>query len=160
MNRAVRALAFAAAAMSLAAQAQDKACSKTDAVAAEKNVDMVVSWGQLQKAWRDYRHCDTGPVSETFTDAVLRLAIEWKNVDALGEAMKDAQFKSFVMKHLKGAAEPDRDAIYSRAKASCPANHAAMCAELAEVVKRQVKTEPPAPPQPPSKAEPAKPTGK
>ena len=160
----MRVLACALALSAIAAHAQDKPCSKADAAAADKSVDMVVGWNQLHKAWRDYRHCDTGPVSESFTDAVLRLTVEWKNIDALGEAMKDAQFKAFVVKHLKApAAQADHNAIYSRAKASCPANHAALCAELADIVKRPVKTEPPSPPsppEPPSKPQPAQPPGK
>lgn len=160
----------AAIAISLAAglaHAQEKPCSRADAAAAEKAIDMIVAWPQLQRAWRDYSHCDTGPVGESFTDAVLRLAVEWRNVDALGEAMKDPRFKAFMIRHLKSpTAQPDHDSIYSRVKASCPGNHADMCAELAEIVKRPVKAappappEPPQPPQPPSKAEPAKPAGK
>jgi hypothetical protein len=159
----VRRLALAGVllAAAIAVPAQDKACSKADAAAAEKSVDMVVSWPQLHKAWRDYRHCDSGQAGENFTDAVLRLAVEWKNVDALGEAMKDAQFKAFVVKHLKSpAAQADHDAIYSRAKASCPATQAQLCSELAEIVKRPVKTAPPEPPRPPSKPEPPSPVGK
>ena len=146
-------------------QAQDKACGKADAAAAEKNVDMVVGWSQLHKVWRDYRHCDSGNVDEIFTDAVLRLMVEWRNVDALAAAMADPQFKAFVVKHLKSpAAKADQDAIYSRTKASCPPSHAAMCAELSEIVKRPaVKAEPPQPPAPPSPPEPpakAAPPGK
>lgn len=138
MSAVARCIALGVALAACGALAQDKPCGKAEAAAAEKNVDMVMHWAQLQKAWRDYRHCDAGQVAENFTDAVLRLAVEWKNVDALGEAMKDPQFKAFVVKHLKKpAAQPDHDAIYSRAKASCPAQHAAMCEELAEVVKRQ-----------------------
>lgn len=138
MSGAMRVAALAIAAAGFAAHAQDKPCSKADAAAAEKNVDMVMNWSQLQKAWRDHRHCDTGQVSENFTDAILRLAVEWRNVDALGEAMKDAQFKAFVVKHLrKPGAQPDHESIYSRARASCPPQHAAMCEELAEVVKKQ-----------------------
>jgi hypothetical protein len=158
---ALRSIAVAIALAAVTGHAQDKPCTKADAAAAEKNVDMVVGWAQLQRAWRDYRHCDTGPVSEIFTDAILRLAVEWKNVDALGEAMKDPQFKAFVVKHLKSpAAQGDHDSIYSRTKASCPASQAALCAELAEVVKRPAKAAPAEAPQPPSKAEPPKPAGK
>jgi len=164
VNRALRALACGFVIAAFAAHAQDKPCGKADAAAADKAVDMVVGWNQLHKAWRDYRHCDTGAVAETYTDAVLRLMVEWKNIDALGEAMKDEKFKAFVVKHLKTpAAQADHDAIYSRVKASCPANHAALCAELAETVRRPVKTvapEPPSPPEPPSKATPAQPPGK
>lgn len=138
MKGAALGAALALALVACGAQAQDKPCGKAEAAAAEKSVDNVVNWAQLQKAWRDYRHCDADQVSENFTDAVLRLAVEWKNVDALGEAMKDPQFKAFLVKHLKKpSAQADHESIYSRAKASCPAHHAAMCEELAEVVKRQ-----------------------
>jgi hypothetical protein len=146
-------------ALAFAGHAQDRPCTKADAAAAEKSVDMVVSWPQLQKAWRDFRHCDSGPVDELFTDAVLRLAVEWRNVDAFAQAMADPQFKAFVIRHLKSpAAQGDHESIYSRTKASCPAQHAALCAEIAEVVKRPAAKgeppQPPQPPQPPSKAEP------
>lgn len=158
---ALRSIAFAFAFAAVAGHAQDKVCSKADAAAAEKNVDMVVGWAQLHRAWRDYRHCDTGAVSEIFTDAILRLAVEWKNVDALGEAMQDPNFKAFVVKHLKSpAAQADHESIYSRTKASCPPSQAALCAELADVVKRPVKAAPAEAPQPPAKAEPPKPAGK
>lgn len=147
--------------LAFAGHAQQKACTRADAAAAEKNVDMVVSWPQLQKAWRDFGHCDSGAVDELFTDAVLRLAVEWRNVDAFAQAMADPQFKAFVIRHLKSpAAQPDHDSIYSRAKASCPAQHAALCAEIAEVVKRPVKTAPPEPPQPPEPPSKALPPGK
>jgi hypothetical protein len=161
MSRALRVLAFALVMPACVAHAQGKPCSKSEAAAADKGVDMVVGWNQLHKAWRDYGHCDAGSVSESFTDAILRLMVEWKNVDALGEAMKDEKFKAFVVKHLKSpAAQADHESIYSRVKASCPANHGPMCAELAEIVKRPVKTAPPEPPQPPSKPGAALPPGK
>ena len=52
--------AFAAA---TSVQAQ-KNCSPGDAAAAQKAIDKIVTWPNLEKAWRDYGHCDSGPVSE------------------------------------------------------------------------------------------------
>ena len=123
------------------AAAQDKACSKSDAAAAEKAIDRVVSWPTLYKAWQDYGHCDSGPVDELFTDAVLRLTVEWKSVDSFaGDMQRDGKYKQFVHRHLKSpAAKDDRDAIYSRAKASCPAKLDGFCGELADVVKPEAK---------------------
>lgn len=135
MRAALLALALAAAA--LPAAAQNKPCTKADHAVAEKAVDRVLTWGQLHKAFQDYRHCDSGPVDELFTDAVLRLTVEWKNVDAFAEAMQaDAAFKAFVFKHLRSpAAKEDLESVYSRAKASCPPKQESFCAELAEVAK-------------------------
>jgi hypothetical protein len=118
------------------AQAQ-KPCSKNDAAAAEKAIERVTSWAMLQKAWQDYKHCDAGPIDELYTDALLRLAVDWKDVATFAAAVeKDEQYKEFVYRHLKSpAAKDDLDAVYSRAKASCPAKLDKFCADLVEVSK-------------------------
>src|SRR5690348_4641095 len=66
MKRVRVLLAVMLAAGAFAAHGQDKACSKADAAAAEKAIDRVVTWPQMQKAWQDYRHCDTGNVDDQF----------------------------------------------------------------------------------------------
>jgi hypothetical protein len=131
-------LAFA---LCASVHAADKPCSKADAATAEKAIDRVVNWGQLHKAYVDYRHCDADAVGEVYTDALLRLAVEWKNVPAFADAMnKDAGFKEFVHKHLLSpAAKDDRESVYSRAKSSCPKGMDAFCADLAAVVKAEAK---------------------
>jgi hypothetical protein len=125
-----------AAALALPAHAQ-KNCSPTDSAAAEKAIERVVTWQNLQKAWQDYRHCDKGTVDDAFTDAIMRLMVGWKHVDVIAGSMaKDAEFKAFVQKHvLSPAAKDDREDLYSLAKKSCPARQDAFCAELADVVK-------------------------
>jgi hypothetical protein len=122
-----------------AAIAADKPCTKADAAAAEKSIDRVSTWPQLHKAWQDYRHCDKNSIEELYTDALLRLMVDWKNVEALAGTMeKDAQYKEFVYAHLRSpAAKDDLDAVYSRAKASCPKGQEAFCAELAEAAKKK-----------------------
>ena len=120
----------------LPAHAQ-KECSKSELAAAEKSVERVVNYAGLNKAWKDYRHCDTGPVEEVFTDAILRLMVEWKNVDTIAYDMQqDAEYKKFIYRHLSSpAAKDDRHSVFSRAKVSCPLTQGAFCAELIEVVK-------------------------
>ena len=119
------------------AAAQQKSCSAAEAAAAEKSIDRVMGWSALHKAWQDFRHCDSGPVDELFTDAILRLTVDWKNVEAFAaDVQKDAAYKQFVYRHLRSpAAKDDQEAIYSRAKKSCPASIDGFCADLAEVVK-------------------------
>jgi hypothetical protein len=136
MNAAPRLVAVAFALAAAAAQAQDKPCGKADLATAEKAVDRVSSWPQLERAFKDYRHCDSGTVGELYTEALLRLAVEWKDVDGVAAAMKDAEFKAFVVRHLKSpAAKDELDSVYSRARKSCPSKHEAFCAELADIVK-------------------------
>jgi hypothetical protein len=113
--------------------AADKACSPADAQKAQKAVDMVVSWQQLNKAWKDWRHCDTGEVGDTFTDALLRLLVEWKNVDVLGNELKDDEFKGFVQAHLRSPmAKDDLGSVRSRATLSCPKTQQDTCATIAQ----------------------------
>jgi len=82
----------------------------------------------------------------------MRLAVEWKHVDAFAAAMKDAQFRTFFATHLKSpVAGEDRGAVYSRATMSCPKGLDEFCTELAGMIKESKE-----PPKEPSK-EPGKP---
>jgi hypothetical protein len=123
--------------LATAVHAQDKPCSKGDADAAAKALDKVVTWGQLEKAWRDYRQCDSPPVDAQFTEAMMRIMVDWKLPEQLGAAVdKDPEYKAFVIRHVKSpAAADDRPDVYSRAKGSCPAGMTAFCADLAEAAK-------------------------
>lgn len=120
-----------------AAHAADKPCTKTDAANAEKAIDRVLGWPQLQKAWQDYKHCDTGAVADLYTDALMRLMTDWKGMDALASSMqKDAQYKEFLYAHIKSpAAKDDYAMVYSRARTGCPKDLDEFCAELADTVK-------------------------
>ncbi|MGZ5041633.1 MAG: hypothetical protein ACXWG1_01610 [Usitatibacter sp.] len=125
-------LAFAA-----ASSAADKACTKADAAAGAKAVERVNNWAQLYKSWQDYRHCDTGAVAEGYTDALLRLFVEWKDVGTLAESMKkDAEYAQWVHARLKSPeAKDDAATVFSRVKASCPSGMDAFCTEIADSVK-------------------------
>lgn len=110
-----------------------KGCSPADMQKAQKAVDMVVTWQQLNKAWKDWHHCDTGEVADTYTDALLRLLVDWKNIDALAEGMKDPEFRGFVTAHLRSpAAKDDLVSVRSRATQSCPKGQDAVCKQIAE----------------------------
>ena len=126
----------ALAAFACGAAAQDKPCSKAESGRAEKAVERVNNWPQMQKAYADYRHCDTGTVSDLYTETFVRLLVEWKGVDALVAATADPAFKSFMEKHLKDpGAKDDLQTILSRVKTACPAKNAEFCAQLAEFIK-------------------------
>jgi hypothetical protein len=109
--------------------------------AAEKAVDRVVNYPLLYKAYKDYGHCTQGPVQDYFTDAILRLMVEWKDVDTVSaDVQRDPEYRKFIHRHLQSPlAKEDRESIYSRAKSSCPLTQGPFCAELIEVVKAQPK---------------------
>ena len=130
-------LAVAAAAFAACGAYAQKTCSTAESAAAEKALDRVVTWDVMFKTWSTYQHCDTGQAEDSFTDAFMRLAVEWKNVDQFEKHYRaDAQFKAFVHKHMKSlSAKEDLKSLYSRVKQSCPPKNEAFCAELAEVAK-------------------------
>jgi hypothetical protein len=117
--------------------AADKPCTKADAANAQKILDRASSWPQMHQAWKDFRHCDADATADQFTDALMRLIIDWKHVDAFAAATeKDAQFKEFVHAHLgRPAAKDDLEDVYARAKTKCPKGLDAFCTELAEAAK-------------------------
>jgi hypothetical protein len=128
-------LAAVLAATPLVALAQGS-CSKADATRAEKSIERVSTWPQMHKTYKDFKQCDSGTVEEVYTESLIRLLVDWKNVDQLVAASQDADFKEFMYKHLRSpSAADDLESVYSRAKASCPSAHQAFCVELADVVK-------------------------
>ena len=129
--------AAGAAALALAAHGEDKPCTGAQPAAADKAIERVVTWGQLYAAWRAHGHCDSALLEDVWTDAILRLAVEWRDVEAFAADMtRDAAYRAFVHRHLTSpAAIDDRASLHSRATMGCPAGLDAFCAELAEVVK-------------------------
>jgi hypothetical protein len=121
----------------LVAHAADKTCTRPDIANAQRAIDAVVTWPQLRKAWADYRQCDSGEIADMYTDALLRVAVSWKNPDQLAtDAEKDPNYKAFVVAHLKSpAAKDDLPSIKSRVSSMCPKGHDAFCADLSESLK-------------------------
>jgi hypothetical protein len=120
-----------------AAQAADKACTRADIGNAQRTIDAVVTWPQLRKAWADYRQCDKGDIADMYTDALLRLAVAWKNAEQLAaDAGKDPDYKAFVVEHLTSpAAKDDLPSIKGRLSSNCPRGQDAFCKDLSEAVK-------------------------
>ena len=114
----------------------DKPCSPADSAKAKKVIDSVVTWPQLRKSWVDFRHCDTGEVADLYTDAILRLTVDWKDAAVLAsDAQKDVNYKAFLFEHLKSpAAKDDRETVRSRAKTMCPKGEDMFCGDLADAM--------------------------
>ena len=133
-NKTVLALALAGAAACFHASAADKQCTRADVGNAQRAIDKIVTWSQLRKAYTDYRHCDTGDVADQFTDALMRLFVDWKGVEEFAAAAKgDPDYMAFFIAHLKSpAAKDDRDTVYARAKRDCPKAFDDFCAQVAD----------------------------
>jgi len=116
-------------AIALPATAADKPCGD-----AGKSIDGVTTWAALQKATRDYGHCDKGPTAEAFSEALLRVYISgWPKVADAGPILeKDAAFKSWLGRRLSSpdlSAEDTRE-MRDLAKSSCPKGQEKVCAEF------------------------------
>jgi hypothetical protein len=137
MNTMAARVLLCCAALAAAPAWAQKTCSKNEAAAVEKALDRVNSWPALYKAYNDYRHCDHDNTADVFTDAILRLMVDWKNIDALAASVaKDAEYKKWMENHLLSpAAKDDLPSVHSRAKTMCPPSQAAYCADLATVTK-------------------------
>ena len=159
-----RYLALAIAVITLAAGSAlaQKTCSKADEAAAQKAIDRVSSWASLSSAWKSYKHCDKGEVGDAYTEALLRLIIDWKNIEQLATAMKDPDYDDFVITHLRSpSAKADADDVYARAKTKCPKELASWCSGIASAVDqappKPIMMQPVAPAEPaPATAPPAK----
>ena len=146
MRHQLLALFVASIAFAAPALAQDKACSKADAGRADKAIDSVTTFAQLHKAWQDWRHCDSGPVAETFNDALFRLLVDWKGVDGLASTVGgSADYKAWVLARVKAASKEDKSAIFSRAKTGCPSKHASLCDDLIAAASDSAPAAAPAP---------------
>jgi len=135
-------------------------CSPKEAAAAGKALDRVNTWGELHKSWKDWRRCDSGATADGYTDAIMRLGVDWKNMDALAKDMgDDPQYHDFILAHVKAdPAKDDRDALYSRAKASCPKGLDKFCGEIIDATapEKPFKTPDLMQPLPPIQSEPPK----
>jgi len=135
--RMVPVLALLGAVACFDANSADKPCTRADAGNAKRAIDNIVTWPQLRKAYTDYRHCDTGDIADQYTDALMRLFVDWKGVEEFAAAAKgDPGYMSFFIAHLQSpAAKDDRDTVYARAKRECPKSLDDFCAQVADAAK-------------------------
>jgi hypothetical protein len=136
-KRALSALAVFAMLGGIPALAADKQCTRADIGNAQRAIDKVITWAQLRKAYTDFRHCDNGDIADQFTDALLRLVVDWKGVEEFAAAaQKDPDYMSFLVTHLQSpAAKDDRETVYARAKKECPKTLDSFCAQVADASK-------------------------
>jgi hypothetical protein len=136
-KKSISALAAIALLASIPALAADKQCTRADIGNAQRSIDKVVTWAQLRKAYTDFRHCDNGDIADQFTDALLRLVVDWRGVEEFAAAaQKDPDYMTFLITHLQSpAAKDDRETVYARAKKECPKSLDSFCAQVADATK-------------------------
>lgn len=105
---------------------------------AEKAIDGVTTWAALEKAVRNFAHCDQGQASEMFNEAMLRVLIGgWPNVAEAEPLLEgNAAFKAWISKRLVNPAihKDDIDSVRGLAKSSCPSGRARLCEYFKDAV--------------------------
>lgn len=122
-----------------ACDARVKACSPREAAAADAAIDGLDSWTKLERAHKQYGHCDDGSIAQGHSEAVARLLVDhWSTLALLAElAQRDPAFKRFVLRHIDATLDTDDlDKIGTLAAAQCPPGSTPLCRELLHTAAR------------------------
>jgi hypothetical protein len=117
---------------SVASFRQGRPCTQQEAQRADESVDTLNSWDRVYGWYSKYHQCDDGGPSEGVSEAVARNLVDrWETLPRLGELVKDASFRHFVLKHLDETLNADDlKKISANAAKRCPANLVSLCREL------------------------------
>ncbi len=113
--------------------ASGKPCSAKDAQAADAMIDRLVSWEMVERAYRQFGHCDDGSIAEGYSEAVARLLVDqWPTLPNLSMRIKRyPAFGRFVLRHIDATlSTQDVEKIAELASASCPPQDATLCARI------------------------------
>ena len=125
-----------------------ESCPKEQAIAAESVAPFIESWAGLQRAYKQYGHCDDGAAGEGFSQTVARLmtgsASPLRQLEVLSQT--DPAFRSFVIRHVDATLSTEQlSTIESRLPDVCPAAGTALCDEIARALisaRREQETRP------------------
>ncbi len=111
----------------------DQSCSEEEAISAESVTPFIESWSGLQRAFKQYGHCDDGSIGEGFSETVARLITssgpKLQELQSLSKT--DPKFRSFVVRHVDATLLPGQlSAIERQMTHSCPRGAKALCNEI------------------------------
>jgi hypothetical protein len=115
--------------------AQKHHCTDVDGRRALDEAAMLRSWDALYKSFRLYHHCDDGAIGEGYSESVARILVDqWNTLPRFAHlAVKDAEFRDFVMKHVDATLEmSDVNEINKRARTQCPSALHGVCNDLSK----------------------------
>jgi hypothetical protein len=110
--------------------AQDwRECTQKEESEAEE-AHLLKDWQSVYNSFKKFAHCDSGAVSESYSDVIGRLlADDWKNFSKLmGLTESDFYFKRFVIEHLDETIPYDvGEKIFENAQNRCPSDANRLC---------------------------------
>lgn len=115
------------------ATAQERPCSKAEAIEAESSASRLSNWEDIYKSFMKFRHCDDGAIAEGYSDSVVRmLADRWSELATLKKlASSDKDFYTFVLRHIDATADKSQvEKILSNSSKRCPKSDSELCSAL------------------------------
>jgi hypothetical protein len=107
-----------------------KACTKSQAMQAEKEVETLKDWDHVYRSYRNFSQCDDGAIGEGYSDAVGKLlANNWERFDRLLALTKTNKgFQQFVLKHIDESVPGNvLSKISNNARSDCPSGGEQLC---------------------------------
>lgn len=116
-------------------QAQGPPCTEAQGRRALDQADTLRSWSALYHSYKEFRQCDTGAIAEGYSESVARILVDhWATLPELDRlATSDAEFRSFVLRHLDATDNTD-DIIAAKRNAAtrCPPHLQRLCQDLSK----------------------------
>jgi len=115
--------------------AQEHGCTDVDGRHALDQAAVLRSWDALYRSSKLYQQCDDGAIGEGYSESIARILVDhWNTLPRFAHlAVKDAEFWTFVMKHVDATLETrDVNKISKSARTQCPSALHALCNDLAK----------------------------
>jgi hypothetical protein len=108
-------------------------CTESQGRRALDQADSLRSWSALYVSYKEFRRCDTGAIAEGYSESVARIFVDhWASLPELDRiANTDAEFRSFVLRHLDATDNTDDIVAAKRnAHTRCPQLSQSLCRDL------------------------------
>jgi hypothetical protein len=124
------------------AVAQERSCTKTEAMEAERSVSRLNNWEDIYKSFKKFRHCDDGAIAEGYSNSVVRmLARRWNRLEELIKlASTDKEFFAFVVRHIDATADKiELNMIIVNTSKDCPESATIMCSTIESAARKAIR---------------------
>jgi len=113
-------------------------CPSSLAKVVEEKLDNVQSWEDFARMYRLYGVCDQPALSDSFTQAIVRLASSPEGLTKASYAIEHHRWlRQIVLKHLSSDSVnlEDLERIEKSAEATCPTGKRKLCSEVLRAVR-------------------------
>ena len=111
--------------------AEDRPCSRKEAIKAEAATDHLNTWNSVYRFYKQFLSCDDGGISERVSDKVAKLlANRWESFRSLAKLVStDKGFEDFVVRHVDETIDWSHDVpkIHENAQLHCPSESTRLC---------------------------------